>query len=141
MARFGPLVTFKKSNDPWSQYRKIYGEMRRNMGNAVREQATRTKAGMSQSLISRGLYNTTVLDNMRASVDRRAGMDIANMAADRTGQAMGMVGQMTPGPALDPSTARRLGYLAGMGASPSGKPEWFSQFFGSLKLLQLFFSF
>ena len=131
MPRIGPAVTFKRSNDPWSVYRRIYGELRKNMGGAIREQAGKTKAGMTQSLISRGLYNTTVLDNMRASVDRRSAMDIANLAGDRTSQAMGMVGQMTPPSAIDPSTARRLGYLAGMGGSARGQPEWFSRF-GSL---------
>ena len=128
-----PALTIKRSRDPWDVYRKIYGEMKRNVGGAITEQAQKSKAQASQSLISRGLYNTTVLDTMRTGIDRQAALDIGSQAGAMTGQAMGLVGQMTPPPTMTPRAAEQMGYAAGMGGNKElGIPDWFQKYFGRI---------
>jgi len=124
-------LTIKRDRSPWAVYRRIYGEMKRNIGGAITEQANKSKAGASQSLISRGLYNTTVLDNMRTGIDRQAGIDIGRQAGAMTGQAMGMVGQMTPPAEMTPRSAQQMGYAAGSG-SGGNIPDWFQKYFGRI---------
>jgi hypothetical protein len=70
---------------------------------------------MAQSLISRGLYGTTVFDNLRQGIDRGAAQDLSGLYGGTAAQAMGLVPQMTPPPYMDPANARMLGYVAGSG--------------------------
>jgi len=128
-----PVLTVRHRNNPWDTYRKIFGEMKRNAGTAIQEQAQIEKAEKSQSLISRGLYNTSVLDAMRHRVDRDAAIDLANQAQGMTGRAMGLVGTMTPEPAMTPRAAEQLGFALGMsGNKELGVPDWFRKHFGRI---------
>ena len=128
-----PAVRIKKSRDPFSVYRRIFGQLRQGASSAIREQAESTEAGAMQSLMSRGLGGTTVRENIMTGINRQTGLDIAGQRSRLSAQAMGFVPGMTPEPSMTAAGARSLGTAAGMGqASGQQMPEWFRRIFGGM---------
>jgi len=134
MASYSPFRV-RSSRNPWAQYRKIFGELSKGAGGAIRQQAEASKASAMQSLMSRGLGGTTVRENIMTGIDRQAGLDIANQRTRLAGQAMGFVPGMTPEPTMTPEGARSLGMTYGM-AQAGGKqvPDWFRKMFGGNRM-------
>ena len=125
----------RSNRNPWSMYRKIFGELSKGAGGAIREQGEASKASAMQSLISRGLSGTTVRENIMTGIDRQTGKQIANQRTGLAGQAMSMVPGMMPEPTMTPGGARSLGMTYGM-AQAGGKqvPDWFRKMFGGNRM-------
>lgn len=124
-----PAITIKNSRDPWSVYGRVQGELNRVSAAPIRQQAQASKANVAQGLTSRGLFNTTVFDNLTQGIDRAAAQDISQLRGRTSLSAMGMVGTMTPPLPLEPGYARMLGYTAGMGGQ--GNPDWLQRLLAS----------
>lgn len=125
----------RKTRDPWAIYRKIFGELRRGAGTAIREQGASAKASAMQSLISRGLGGSTVRENIMTGIDRTVGLDLAKQNTQIAGQAMRMVPGMTPEPEMTPAGARSLGMTYGMARAGSNEvPAWFRKRFSGSRM-------
>ena len=131
-------ITVRQNRNPWSLYKKIFGELRKGASGAIREQAEASKAQAMQSLMSRGLGGTTVRENVMTGINRQTGLDIANQRTQIAGQAMGMVPGMTPEPTMTESGARSLGMTYGMGqAGGKQMPAWFLKMFGGMRKMNM----
>ena len=89
----GGLMGKKKKPDPWKIYMKILQKLEPGARRDILTRAAAQKRGAGQSLVSRGLGNTTIQDTMMGGIDRQAGESLANVKSQLMKQTIGSMGQ------------------------------------------------
>ena len=107
-------------------YNQALGSLSQSRNEAMREastQAGEARGNVSQSMISRGLYNTTALEGANAGVDRALGRTLADLASGYGQQAASLnLDKARDMNAVDNAGSPYAGYLQQLGAAVATNP-------------------
>lgn len=107
-------------------YNQAIGNLNQSRNEAMREastQAGEARGNVSQSMISRGLYNTTALEGANAGVDRALGRTLADLASGYGQQAANLnLDKARDMNAVDNAGSPYAGYLQQLGAAVATNP-------------------